>query len=984
MLATAFMAAFYCASQGVGAQDAPYTGWEQATTRHFRFIYEEAFRAEAAEYASVADEIWNRIAEAYDEPPHMTDIIVTGRTDRMGAWVEGITPSMWLYTDAPVTPDFGYRESWQTLVFTHELAHVADFTFDTGSSTLEDVFGPTFGAFRFGAVPGWEYEGLATVLETDLTRGGRGRSPHFELQYKALTLDDSFLDYAEIGEETRPPERQIYVAGYLIMRSIADRFGLSALADLERNRAGGRSFAESVKLVTGETPEVLWQDVKRALVRRYAAERVIPEGTTVTPRDTGVSWYRPALVTDEAIIGLRKGADGSIAAASLDPSTGIETVLFESSFADERSFAAAENDFCVAALQTWRNDSQPGSVTDTDLWAWTQKAGLTRLTEGASLFQPALSREGNRLVAVESKGLRSRLVEIDPESGEIKILLESETESFVQPALSADGSTVAFLVLDGSRAALATAPMPRYEFAYPVPGSTVTVIANGSGPVVDLSDPSWTADGKLLCASNARGRLEIWQWEGTKGTPVVADPAGAYWADLRPNGIVYASFASSGFVLRMKPASEWGIVPDFHGPSEPGEPIRLGAYLSDYPDYEPWPGLEAETTEKTPKETAAETTVLRREEIPGRDEPITELSAGTAFFNIPTLKFWFPWAGAIALNDTETVYGAGAYAFLGGYPIQEGSRETWLLAGGTAWPSLSQADAIVAVGFPLYTGNLYAIASREYGRDAIFGDGLFRETGIFMLSWALPVRSVRMWADWFDGALVAGIQARTVRASDNGFSANEGPQGATAITAQTGLDISWRSVDSLSNGRIYEADGNLDLLTSAFPGTESGTRLSYAFATRVAAGTGDAHGGVLFEISLRGRWFDLPPGVPLPDTLATTRGADLDATWPGRLIAAPALVFEGNGGVSGRVYGEKLLSWGENGAGYETPRKGTPLNLALDPWYYAGVEASAQEGRSRFAAGIVTKFREGEEWDALSSSRIYLEYKLDALRGVAR
>ena len=109
------------------------------------------------------------------------------------------------------------------------------------------------------------------------------------------------------------------------MRSIADRFGLTALADIERNRVNGRSFDDAVRLVTGETPETLWQDVRRALAKRYAGERGIDEGRIVTPRETDTSWYRPAMVTDTAIIGLRKTAKESLAAVSLDPRDGAET-----------------------------------------------------------------------------------------------------------------------------------------------------------------------------------------------------------------------------------------------------------------------------------------------------------------------------------------------------------------------------------------------------------------------------------------------------------------------------------------------------------------------------------------------------------------------------------------------------------------------------------------------------------------------------------
>ncbi len=968
--------------------EAPYSGWKQATTRHFRFIYEEAFRAEAESYAAVADGIWNAVSAAYDSPQELTDVIITGRTDTIGAFAQPLTRSMWFFTNSPPTPDFGYREDWPKLVFTHELVHIANFDFGRRVSSSPNPFGPAIDTLRLSAIPGWEMEGLTTVLETELTSGGRGRSPLFELQYKAPALDNSIVPYEEIGKDERPPERQIYVYGYLLMRSIADRFGLAALADIERNRVNGRSFDDAVRLVTGETPETLWQDVRRALAKRYAGERGIDEGRIVTPRETDTSWYRPAMVTDTAIIGLRKTAKESLAAVSLDPRDGAETFLFGGDFADERSLTASGTGLVVAAMETYRGESRPGYRISTDLWAWKQNAGLKKLTEGKSLFQPSLSRSGNRLVALEAVGLRYRIVEVDLETGSRKPLIESDTLSFAQPALSPDGTTLAFLVLDGKRAALATAPMPKYEFAYPIPSGTIAEIANAKGPIVDLSDPSWTADGTLLCASNARGRLEVWQWAGTAGKPVVADPAGAYWADLRPNGVIYASFSGSGFVLKMKPVESWGAVPDFMGPSAPGEAVTLAEYLSDYPAYIPWTGEKGMPEAKGSARPAAitvgdagstEPAILRREESPRQDEPIKELPAGTAFYNVPRLEAWIPYFGAIEMPDDSASFGAGACAVFGGYSLQKGAQANSVLIGGTFYPELLQADAIFLAQTPLLAGDFLALGARSYARDPVFSDGLFRETGTLLLSLSLPVRDERFGYNFLDGALILGFEGKTLRVSEETFSASEeGPALAAGYTFITGIDFGLRREDPEAAEGALAAEGNAELYTSLYP--ERGEmRISVAYGLRIARGTKN----ILGEFAFRGRWFDLPAGVPLPGTLATARGFSLDTEFPGRFILEPSLSYRGNDGGYARLFMEKLVSFGENTAGVNTRDTGLPGNLRVDPWYYAGLEAGMDLGRSRLAAGLVTRFTGAREWLPLENSRFYLEYKLDALRGIA-
>ena len=64
--------------------------------------------------------------------------------------------------------------------------------------------------------------------------------------YKALTLDNSFMSYSDVEQGKEPPYDQAYVMGYLLMRSIADRYGIKALADIERNRELFGSWEDAV------------------------------------------------------------------------------------------------------------------------------------------------------------------------------------------------------------------------------------------------------------------------------------------------------------------------------------------------------------------------------------------------------------------------------------------------------------------------------------------------------------------------------------------------------------------------------------------------------------------------------------------------------------------------------------------------------------------------------------------------------------------
>lgn len=951
----------------------PFTGWKSAETAHFRFIFEDASRDAANAYALVADEAWNAVSRAYGTPPELTDVVITARTDTVNAFAEGISRYMGFFTTPPVSPEFGYRDEWHRVFFTHELIHIANFAFEGKTDPTARLFGPLTGYFNDTDIAPWYLEGLTTVLETELTKGGRGRSPYFELQYKALALDNSFIPFEDIGKETKAPQGQIYVMGYVLMRSIADRFGLDALASIERNRTGGRSFLESVKFVTGYSADELYRDARIALLKKYGKERLIDEGITLTPRFDDVYYHKPALVGKSGIIALRAGMDNELTAVSVDPVTKEETVLFGGNFADEYSLAAAENGQVIASLRTDRFDVRPGYVSGTDLYSWNRETGLSRLTRGMSLFQPALSRDGTRLVAVELAGADYRLVEINLATGERAPLYGQSGKSCIQPALSADGSRLAFLSLDGTRATLCVADMPpagmpSNDGAYPIARERVTRAVNGDGPVIDIANPQWTADGSLLFSSNERGRLEIWEYAELTRRPVLADPAGAVWADKTAEGIWYASYAGTGSVIKMKPSDRWGIVPDFNGPSMPGEIVTLGSLASDYPDFKPFdraPDVGSESADaKKPAARSAEGRVT---------DVITTLRGEKRYANAPKPLIWFPLVNYLALDEDSGAFGFGAFSMLYGYMLQSGADMPMVILGGDWYPSIGQADAFAFASFPAYGCDVIALANRHLASET--GTDDFIETTRANLSLSVPVSAWSFYRDYFDCAFVAGVSAVAGRRDPESFAATSSIPYVTGISAQAGLDMAFgseRGDDSAKGGRLTAT-----LIGSTYPSISRDSYVSAEADAAFRAGTANALG----ELSLRTRWYDLPESAPLPSTLVDLRGRTLSCLYPSRTIAGAALVFPGS--VNGRLFAERLVSAGKNSRGMETPDSGKPLNLTMDEDWYAGIEFEIASGRTLFALGTVARLSD-EAFDPTKDLRLYLTLKIDAITAIDR
>lgn len=583
-----------------------FSGWKKAETEHFNFIYEEAQREATEGFILYADEAWNNIAKIYGIPQNKTNVYVTGRTNTVNAFTYFSPTEIVMFTNPCAMTDFTFRDNWQKLFFTHELVHVANARFEDKDQTLSKLFGPFVVSLDLGNINGWALEGLTTVMETELLNGGRGRSPYFELNYKAPTLDNGFMSYDEIGMEQEPPYGQSYVMGYLIMRSIADRFGLDALADIERNRDYFGSWEDSVKLVTGQTAQDIYRDVRISLAKKYAGERNIPEGLIISPREINTNYYKPAIVFDDGtLIAIRSAPGQANAVVRLDPSAKAgrnwiedtnpeedlntifkETILFTAAFIDSDSVTADENGNIYATLADQRYDRAPGIELEAALYSWSKENGKKQLTKDVSLFMPSVSRNGKVLIAVQQKGMQYSLVKIDPQTGAINPLLESKELSFISPSVNSDGTKVAFLVLDDSRAKVAVMDLEN--------PNSYEIVANDDEQIFDPSYPNWNKDGTLSYCCNYRGRLEI--FEAVKNdedgswcsNAMLSDPIGATWSYKNDLGVFYTSQASSGKVIKIKPLSEWGNPVDFEGPSKPGEIICFGHLQNDFPEFKPY------------------------------------------------------------------------------------------------------------------------------------------------------------------------------------------------------------------------------------------------------------------------------------------------------------------------------------------------------------------------------------------------------------
>lgn len=947
-----------------------FKGWKKTETEHFTFIYEDAQKEATQGFIQYADDAWNKIAKIYSIPQDKSRVYITGRTNIVNAITYTSPSELVMFTTPLNLTDFTFRENWQKIFFTHELIHLANFTFEDNTKVPQQLFGPFMNILNFVTVDGWAIEGITTVLETELTDGGRGRSPYFELNYKSLVMDNGFLPYENIGLDKEPPYGQAYVFGYLLMRYIADQYGIESLADIERNRGFCQSWASAVKLVTGKTPQDLYRDLRISLAKKYAEERKIPEGIIISPRELNTNYYKPAIVlNDGTLITLRTAANQETAVVKLDPraKTGRnyiqdqkpekdlntifnETILFTTSSTDEYCLTADENEnvYIISSIQ--RNQRAPGIEVENAIFKWTKDNGISQLTKNVSLCNPSVSRNGNILVASEQNGMNMRLVQIDTTTGELKVLREVPGKDYLFPAVNNDGTKIAILEIEDKRARVALIDVQNPD--------SLEYVANDGEEIFDPAYLSWTDENKLTYTCNYRGRLEVFEAvqnnEGRWGyIPVVSDPIGATWAYKNDIGVFYATKSSSGRVIKIKPLSEWGVVPQFNGPSPADQIITFGTIKSDYSDFKPYEiPSEVEVPELSKEEKIAQDklekeqqkqgipipvhgkqikhrSVENRQKAEDSNSQITEIQQEKIFIPLLQPVFYFPFVREInnKIKDKQEIgIGAAIVAITPRLQLSNGEL-TFLF---DYFPTMQNFEAGLLYSQPIFNSSITLFAFRELD----FNDKGFNEANSLLLGLNTPIIQKNIHRNETNLSIITGLSYTLLRTSPTETKINAHYNNNNNLSAQLGFEFFYNDEKPKNSDTSFDFIG-LSLehynqkTNKIYIGAEAETKLTF---------NQDIFG---FAISAIGRYTPFPADIKPIFSRLMYAGNKLDCSIPGIII--PRINFTANDFILGvfdfNTYLEKKIDFSKS-------------NISFDKTTSLGCELSLSQGILDISTGI--------------------------------
>ncbi len=564
LLAAAGFASAPLGASPAGPLEAGFSGWSRVETQHFVFVFEPRDAEAVSQLVSFSEEVYREVTDFLGSHPSRVWVVVAGRVDLANGYTTPTPPHITLYLAPPSEPLIGLDASeYLRLLLVHELSHFINFEYDQGMfQFLSALFGPAVKDLNAAFLPTWFLEGIATDGETAFTDGGRGRNPFFEMEYRAFVRSGRFFSLGKAAYSSYfPPADRDWIGGYLFFRYLLDHYGTDIYARIyhEYTKFPLLGPWKAIEQATGKSADALYQDMVHELERRYESKPQVEEGRRVTPDRIG-DWFLP-VITDGGWYLYRGSLEEPPGIVQYDPQSRHEKMLLATPLTDRASLTATRDGSRIA-FATWQvTQGDSGQIVASDLFGLDPATGsVRRITTGARAWQPRWSPDGARLLAVSAVGPCSRLVEVDPHSGAMKLLFSQKDAIVSTPSFSPDGSKVAFSVSAGGSTAIRVLALPCPETALsptdPITDFNVELAPAVVGPSgAGAWYPRFTRDAHLIFSSVVNGNLALVSIDvdGKEPQLVCDDPVGAWSGELVGNDVLYATYRTNGYALMMKP-----------------------------------------------------------------------------------------------------------------------------------------------------------------------------------------------------------------------------------------------------------------------------------------------------------------------------------------------------------------------------------------------------------------------------------------------
>lgn len=213
--------------------------WKSQESSHFTAVFREGRENLAIKVLNAAEKAHSVLKPIFPEGPEKTWIVIADFKDSLNGYALNFPYSHIVFFASPPSPDgqLTNLDDWIYSVILHEYVHILHIYPASGVwKLMRTIFGSW--VVPNGMMPSHLHEGLATFLETEKTKGGRGRGTLFSM-YQRMAVEEkvwgkSFapLDLLD-GSSTRwPYGASPYFFGYRLYKELWSQKGQQGIYNL--------------------------------------------------------------------------------------------------------------------------------------------------------------------------------------------------------------------------------------------------------------------------------------------------------------------------------------------------------------------------------------------------------------------------------------------------------------------------------------------------------------------------------------------------------------------------------------------------------------------------------------------------------------------------------------------------------------------------------------------------------------------------------
>jgi hypothetical protein len=178
-------------------QNPPQILWKSIKTENFKVIFPDEIEAEAQRITNTLEWVYKFDTKTLDVKPKPVSIVLYNHSTTSNAYA-GLAPRRmgWYLRPPQAVSNLGSMD-WAQLLAIHEYRHIVQYAKNKKHFTkfMTYLFGDMGQIMTRWSIPDWFFEGDAIVLETSLTKGGRGRIPAFSMPIRTYSVEKERFTY---------------------------------------------------------------------------------------------------------------------------------------------------------------------------------------------------------------------------------------------------------------------------------------------------------------------------------------------------------------------------------------------------------------------------------------------------------------------------------------------------------------------------------------------------------------------------------------------------------------------------------------------------------------------------------------------------------------------------------------------------------------------------------------------------------------------